>query len=47
MKKQTDNIKELEELDELRNSYDHEEKAFNITASQMSEQPCKPDRRRL
>ena len=47
MKKQTNETEELEELDELRDSYTTEDKLFNMTASQMSEHPCKPNRRRL
>ncbi|MDP2950888.1 MAG: hypothetical protein Q8N55_00740 [bacterium] len=38
MVKQTDDIEVLEELDELRDSYTVEDKLFNMTASQMSEQ---------
>ncbi len=47
MAKQTDETKELEEFDELRDSYSVEDKLFNMTASQISEQSCKPDKRRL
>ncbi len=47
MKKQTDEIEELEEIEDLRDSYPIEEKLFNRTVSQMSEQFCRPSRRRL
>ena len=40
---------EIEEVeyDETSDAYPAEDKLFNMIASQMSEQPCKPDRRRL
>jgi len=47
MKKQTDEIEELEEFGELRDSYTVEDKLFNIAASQMSEQSCRPNWKRL
>ena len=45
MEKQTDEIEELEEADELRDNYSVEDKLFNMTVSQMSEPSSKSLRR--
>jgi len=46
MKKQTDKIEEVE-YNETSDTYTTNDKLFNMTASQRSEQPCKSDRKRL
>lgn len=49
MVKQINEIKELEEVecDEISGTYTINDKLSNMTASQMSKQSCRPDRRRL